>query len=80
MNLVQIEFLKSLDKGGMNGDVQTILLRKDLNKIPFEEALRFILLATLQHKEVYKTENQKLTKILKDRGLYTSEILFGQGL
>ncbi len=77
MNLVQIEFLKSLDKDGMNGDVQTILLRKDLNKVPFEEALRFILLATFSHKEVYKTENQKLTKILKDRGLYTSEILFG---
>jgi hypothetical protein len=76
MNLNQIEFLKSLDKDGMNGDIQSVLLRKDLNKVPFEEALRFILLATLQHKEVYKTENQKLTKILKDRGLYTSEILF----
>ena len=75
MNLNQIEFLKSLDKDSQNGDIQSVLLRKDLNKVPFEEALKFILVVTLQHKEVYKNENQKLVKILKDRGLYTSEVL-----
>jgi hypothetical protein len=77
MTPIQINFLKSLDKDSQNGDIQSVLLRKDLNKVPFEEALKFILIVTLQHKEVYKDENQKLTKILKDRGLYTSEILFG---
>ena len=77
MNLQQISFLKSLDKDAQNGDIQSVLLGKDLHAVPFEQALKFILVATLQHKEVYKTENQKLVKILKDRGLYTSEILFG---
>lgn len=73
----QIEWLKSLDKDAQNGDIQSVLLRKDLNKVPFEEALKFIIVVTLQHKEVYKDENQKLVNILKSRGLYTSEILFG---
>ena len=77
MTPIQISFLKTLDKDAQSDDIQSVLLRKDLNQVPFEEALKFILVATLQHKEVYKTENQKLVKILKDHGLYTSEILLG---
>lgn len=77
MNQQQIEFLKSLDKDARNGDIQSVLLEKNLNQIPFEAALKRILVITLQHKQVYQAENKKLVRILKDHGLYTSEILFG---
>lgn len=75
MTPIQIQWIKSLDKDAQSGDIQSVLLRDDLNKVPFEEVLKFLLVVTLQHKEAYKEENKKLTKALKDNNLYTSEVL-----
>ncbi|MNT90783.1 hypothetical protein D3C72_2317700 [compost metagenome] len=60
----------------MNGDIQSVLLG-DIRNSNFENALRFILMATLQHKDAYKEENKKLTDILKKHNLYTDDIIFG---
>jgi len=70
MNGQQIDFLKSLDKGGLNGTIQSILLRNDLNICRYEKTLEFLLQKTIGERTMLIEENKKLSKILKEHNLY----------
>jgi hypothetical protein len=74
----QINKLKALDPHGLDGTIQTVLLRSDLNQTQFADACFFLAEKLKGEKQTLMDENQKLVKILKSRGLYTSEILFGE--
>ena len=77
MNKQQIDKLKALDPTGCNGTVQTVLLRADINEVQFSDACFWLLKQTLIEKEAVTFENKRLSKVLKDHGLYTSELILG---
>lgn len=58
----QIEFLKSLDKGGCDGTIQSILLGKDLNTIPYQSVLEFVLTQIKKEKDLLVQDNIRLSK------------------
>jgi hypothetical protein len=64
-----------LDPHGLDGTIQTILLRSDLNQTQFADACFFLAEKLKGEKQTLMDENKKLVKILKDNGLYTSEVL-----
>ena len=70
MNQMQIDFIKSLDKGGLNGTVTSVLLRNDLNICRYEKTLEFLLQVTVGERTMLIEENKKLSKILKEHNLY----------
>lgn len=77
MNKDEINLIKKLDPEGINGTIQSLLLRDDLNTVVFKEALVYLLRNTLNERQAYMDENKKLTEILKKHNLYTTENLFG---
>lgn len=79
MNKDQINKLKALDPQGINGTIQNVLLRDDIDKLQFSDACWWLLNRVLEEKQATSQENEKLSKILKKNGLYTSENLFGDG-
>lgn len=70
VNQMQIDFIKSLDKGGLNGTIQSVLLRNDLNICRYEKTLEFLLQTTIGERTMLIEENKKLSKILKEHNLY----------
>lgn len=77
MNDQQVQKIKSLDKDACDGSIQQVLLRSDLNQVPFAEACFHIAQCLKNDKTAIAEENRKLSAILKKHGLYTSEELFG---
>lgn len=75
-----IERLKALDPESQSGTIQSILMDKNIDKMQFSEAVYFLLKKSLDEKAQYAEENKKMCKILKDKGLYTSEILMEYGI
>lgn len=70
MNQMQIDFIKNLDKDGLNGSVQSILLRNDLNICRYEKTLEHLLQVTIGERTMLIEENKKLSKIFKEHNLY----------
>lgn len=77
MNQFQIDKIKALDVEGLDGSIQQVLLRSDLNQIQFSDACYHIAQCLKGDKTALMGENKKLVSILKKHGLYTSEELFG---
>lgn len=75
MNSEQISFLKDLDKSCMNGTIQSVLMRKDIDSLGFEKALAFLLKQTLNEKNALLQQNTKLRKVLIDNNLYKPELV-----
>lgn len=75
MNTEQLDFIKSLDSLCVNGTVQSVLMRKDLDTLAFDEALAFLLKRTMQEKYALIEQNTKLRKQLIKHNLYTVEIM-----
>lgn len=80
MNKLQIEKIQSLDPEGLSGTIQYVLLRDDLNVVQFSDAIWWLLNRTLEEKQAVMKENEKMRKILEANGLYTSELLFDEGM
>lgn len=70
MNGNQIELLKKLDPNGLDGSIQSLLLRSDIATITFEKALSFLVQALMNDKTTLANENRKMSRILKEAGLY----------
>lgn len=75
MTPTQIERLKLLDPDGVNGTIQSVLLRDDLHTQSSENTLYWLLKMTLLEKETLMKENKKYFKCLKKNGLMTNELL-----
>jgi len=61
MKKEQIEFLKSLDPDGIDGTIQSVLMREDLDQCPFENALMFLLKQTMAEKSFLIKQNIELS-------------------
>ena len=70
MNKQQLDWLKSLPNADSYGTLQSILLRDDVNTVQFEKALCFLVQNLMSEKEQLVQEGKKMSKILKDSGLY----------
>jgi hypothetical protein len=75
MKQEQINYLKSLDPKSEYGTLQRVLLEDNLNVVPFESVLRYLVENLMVEKETLFKENQKYVRILKQNGLYTSELI-----
>lgn len=75
MNTEQLDFIKSLDSLCVNGTVQSILMRKDLDTLAFDEALAFLLKRTMQEKYALIEQNTQLRKVLIKNNLYNVDVL-----
>lgn len=69
----QISFFQSLDPQRMNCTVQDILMRPDILQLPYHSALEWLVKQTLVEKDALQTENQVLSSVLKNHGLYTRD-------
>lgn len=70
MNTSQVESLKKLDPDGLDGSIQSLLLRPDIATIPFENALKFLVQALMNDKLTLQTEGRKMSSTLKENSLY----------
>lgn len=76
MNDHQISRIKSLGPDSVDGSIQQVLLRDDLNQVQFSEACFHIARCLKNDKTALAEENKKLVSILQRHNLYTSEELF----
>ena len=70
MNKDQVALIKKLDPNGLDGSIQSLLLRSDLATIPFEKALSFLVQALMNDKTMLANENRKMSAILRKHDLY----------
>ena len=73
MNKVQIEQLQALDPDKQDGTIQGLLLRDDINQIPFGKALEYLVVMLTENKKALVHENKAMSAALKKHGLYTAE-------
>lgn len=78
MNVQQITWLKSLDKEGTFGTIQSVLLNPDLSKIPFENVAKYLLTCMKDERMTLLAENERMRKALQKANLYTNEIALGK--
>ena len=78
MNQYQIDKIKTLDPNECDGSVQQVLLRTDLNQIPFSDTCYHIAKCLKNYKTALELENKKLVGILKKYNLYNSKELFDE--
>jgi len=76
MNQYQIDKIKALDPNECDGSIQQVLLRDDLNQIPFSDACYHIAKCLKNDKTSLQLENKKLVGVLKKHNLYNSKELF----
>lgn len=74
----QIEFLKSLDPKGEYGTLQSVLMQDSLNQVPFDNACKHLLKIMMSERQILLKENLKYAIVLKENGLYTSELILGE--
>ncbi|MNG26917.1 hypothetical protein D3C85_292940 [compost metagenome] len=73
MNKDQIAWIQKLDPNQEDGTLLQVLLQKNLNELPFEKALVFLVQALKNDKTSLQRENKAMSRALKDNGLYTAE-------
>lgn len=76
MNEHQISKIKTLDPEQLDGSIQQVLLRSDLNQIQFSDACFHIAQCLKGDKMALMAENKKIVEILKRNNLYNSKELF----
>lgn len=74
----QIEFLKSLDVNGEYGTLQSVLMQDNLNQVAFDNACKYLLKMMMSERQMFLKENIKYARVLKENGLYTSELILGE--
>lgn len=65
MNRDEIEFLRSLDKDGVDGTIQTFLLNPDLSRMPFVQVAKTLLTQLYKEKHHLVEDNIRLCKLIK---------------
>lgn len=70
-----IDFLKSLDPEEVNGTVQSVLLNPNLHAIGFEQALKFLIMRTLEEKEALIKTNTAMCNYLSSIGHLNNKAL-----
>ena len=58
----EIQFIKRLPDAELNGTIQSVLMREDINFVPYKDALEFLLTMTLKENTMLREQNVTLSK------------------
>ena len=70
-----IDYLVALDPLKMYGSLQRIIQDTDLKATPFDKVLKYLVENLMMEKSTLEKENAKYIRVLKENGLYTSELI-----
>lgn len=62
----KIQFIKDLDPEGIDGTIQSVLMRNDLHQIPYVNALEFLVKALNNDKNTLIKDNIRLSSKVKE--------------
>lgn len=65
----EIEKIRSLDKDGMNGTVQSVLMNPNINQAHYAEVLYYLLSKVLEEKSYLERVSNAMTRVLQSKGL-----------
>jgi len=75
MRQTDIDYLNSLDPLKMYGTLERVLQDTDLKATPFDKVLKYLVENLMVEKNTLEKENAKYIRVLKENGLYTSELI-----
>jgi hypothetical protein len=75
MKQSDIDYLNSLDSLKMWGTIQRVLQDSDLKATPFDSVMKYLVASLMTEKFTLEQENRKYIRVLKENGLYTSELI-----
>ena len=75
MKQSDINYLLALDPLKMYGSLQRIIQDTDLKATPFDSVMKYLIASLMTEKFTLEQENRKYIRVLKENGLYTSEII-----
>jgi hypothetical protein len=70
-----IDYLIALDPLKMYGSLQRIIQDTDLKATPFDSVMKYLVASLMTEKFTLEQENRKYIRVLKENGLYTSELI-----
>ena len=65
----EIEKIRSLDKDGMNGTVQSVLMTPNINQAHYAEVLYYLLSKVLEEKAYLERISNAITRVLQSANL-----------
>lgn len=65
----EIEKIRSLDKDGLNGTVQSVLLNPNINQVHYAEVLYYLLSKVLEDKSYLERVSNAMTRVLQSANL-----------
>ena len=75
MRQSDIDYLNSLDNMRLWGTLQRVLQDSDLQATPLDKVLKYLVENLMVEKNTLEKENAKYIRVLKENGLYTSELI-----
>jgi hypothetical protein len=75
MKQSDINYLLALDPLKMYGSLQRIIQDTDLKATPFDSVMKYLIASLMTEKFTLEQENRKYIRVLKENGLYTSELI-----
>lgn len=66
----EIEKISSLDKDGVHGTIQSVLLNPDINQAHYAEVLYYLLSKVLEEKTYLERVSNAMTSVLLAKGLH----------
>jgi hypothetical protein len=75
MRQIDIDYLNSLDNMKLYGTLQRVLQDTDLKATPFDSVMKYLVASLMAEKFTLEQENAKYIRVLKENGLYTSELI-----
>ena len=67
----EIEKIRSLDKDGTNGTVQSVLMNPNINQAHYAEVLYYLLSKVLEEKSYLERVSNAMTSVLLAQGLHS---------
>lgn len=67
----EIEKIRSLDKDGVNGTVQSVLMNPNINQAHYAEVLYYLLSKTIEEKSYLERVSNAMTNVLRGAGMHS---------
>lgn len=65
----EIDKIRSLDKEGLNGTIQSVLMNPNINQAHYAEVLYYLLSKVLEEKSYLERVSNAMTRVLQSKGL-----------
>lgn len=67
----EIDKIRSLDKEGLNGTIQSVLMNPNINQAHYAEVLYYLLSKVLEEKGYLERVSNAMTNVLKSKGMHS---------